>query len=632
MKNRIKILPENISSKIAAGEVVQRPESVVKELLENSIDAGSKTVELMIKRAGKSLIQVCDDGTGMTEEDAILCIQKHATSKISNLEDLEAIKTLGFRGEALSSIAAVSRLEIKTETRDQEIGTFLRHEETGIIKKDKGSFPKGTCVTVKNLFYNVPARRNFLKSDPTELKHIIDTFNRISLSHPEINFKLYNDDDLIFVYAEGSLEERIKQVFADNMLDALIPVEEKTEFLSVTGYVGKPTLLKKSKGEQYIFMNNRYVVSKQLNHAVFTAFENILEKGDYPFFILFLELDPSRIDVNIHPSKLEVRFENEKDIYNFVLAVIRKGLGMHDLVPSLSFVPPSEGIGIETKAPEKLKFNNYRKLEKNDFSDRPFQRKESERKTGVNIRFSDEDIDQIFSSITDDLKKSGDAASIHPFAEKDVKEVLHTSKSAAEKTFPESGSVPQETSFIIQLHNRYILSQIKSGLMIIDQHVAHERVLYEKALSRLEADLPFSQHLLFPKTLELNPGVYSIIKELNSFLVKLGFELKYFSKNTIVIEGVPDDVRPGSEEKVLLEMIEEYAANQREKRLEESDNIAKSYSCKTAIKSGDRLSEKEMRLLIDQLFATSMPYVCPHGRPIVVKISLNEFDRRFGRT
>ncbi|HVO73997.1 MAG TPA: DNA mismatch repair endonuclease MutL [Ignavibacteriaceae bacterium] len=627
MSNKIKILPENISSKIAAGEVVQRPESVVKELLENSIDAGSKTIELIVKRAGKSLIQVCDDGIGMTEEDAVLCIQKHATSKVSSLEDLDAIRTLGFRGEALSSIAAVSRLEIKTETRDREIGTFLRLEENGVIKKEKGSFPKGTCITVKNLFYNVPARRNFLKSDATELKHIIDTFNKISLSHPEINFKLYNEDDLIFVYAEGSLEERIKQVFADNMLDALIPVEEKTEFLNVTGYVGKPTLLKKSKGEQYIFLNNRYVISKQLNHAVFTAFENILEKGDYPFFILFLDLDPSRIDVNVHPSKLEVRFENEKDIYSFLLAVVRKGLGMHDLVPSMSFVSlPGTDQGL-TDA-EKLKFNNFHKIQKNDFSDRPFLQKESERRAAAHIKFSDEDIDLIFSSITSDLKKSGDSSPSHPFAEKDKKEVLHTTKTEAAA----AGASSQETSFIIQLHNRYILSQIKSGLMIIDQHVAHERVLYEKALARLEADLPFAQHLLFPKTLELNPGIYSLIKELNPFLVKLGFEVKFFSKNTIVIEGVPDDVKPGSEEKVLLEIIDEYAANQREKKLDETDNVAKSYSCKTAIKSGDKLSEKEMRLLIDQLFATSMPYVCPHGRPIVVKISLDEFDRRFGRS
>ncbi|MGE5806085.1 MAG: DNA mismatch repair endonuclease MutL [Ignavibacteria bacterium] len=627
MNNRIKILPENISSKIAAGEVVQRPESVVKELLENSVDAGSKTIELIVKRAGKSLIQVCDDGMGMSEEDAVLCIQKHATSKVSHLEDLDAIKTLGFRGEALSSIAAVSHLEIKTETRDQEVGTFIKLEENGVIKKEKGSFPKGTCVTVKNLFFNVPARRNFLKTDATELKHIIDTFNKISLSHPEINFKLYNEDDLIFIYAEGSLEERIKQVFADNMLDALIPVEEKTEFLNVTGYVGKPTLLKKSKGEQYIFLNNRCVISKQLNHAVFTAFENILEKGDYPFFILFLELDPSRIDVNVHPSKLEVRFENEKDIYNFVLAVVRKGLGMHDLVPSMSFVSQPV-IDHQQSEAEKLRFNNYKRLEKNDFSDRPFKQRETERKTAANLKFSDEDIDLIFSSITSDLKKPGDISNTHPFAEKDKKEVLIDSKTGVSG----SAAVPHETSFIIQLHNRYILSQIKSGLMIIDQHVAHERVLYEKALSRLEADLPFSQHLLFPKTLELNPGIYSIIKELNPFLIKLGFEIKFFSKNTIVIEGVPDDVKSGSEEKVLLEMIDEYAANQHEKRLEETDNVAKSYSCKAAIKSGDRLSEKEMRLLIDQLFATSMPYVCPHGRPIVVKISLDEFDRRFGRT
>src|SRR5690606_13195675 len=293
-EKRIKILPENIANKIAAGEVVQRPESVVKELLENSIDAGAKNIDLIIKKAGKSLIQVCDDGSGMNEEDAVLCIQKHATSKIFNYEDLEAIATLGFRGEALSSISAVSLLEIKTERAEDEIGTLVRLEDSGTIIKEKGSFSKGTIVTVKNLFYNTPARRNFLKTDVTELKHIIDTFNKIALSHPELHFRFYNDDQLIYDYSPGDLENRIKQIFAENMPDALIPVEEKTDYLSIYGYVGKPTLLKKSKGDQYLFLNNRYVVSKQINHAVFTAYENILEKGDYPFFILFIELDPHK--------------------------------------------------------------------------------------------------------------------------------------------------------------------------------------------------------------------------------------------------------------------------------------------------------------------------------------------------
>jgi DNA mismatch repair protein MutL len=613
---RIKILPENISSKIAAGEVVQRPESVVKELLENSIDAGADTIELIVKRAGKSLIQVVDNGMGMNEDDALLCIQKHATSKIFSYEDLEAISTLGFRGEALSSILAVSQVEIRTETREEELGIQLRNEEAGSIIKEKGSFPKGTSVSVKNLFYNTPARRNFLKTDATELKHIIDTFNKISLSHPDLNFKFYNNDDLIFNYAAGDIEKRISQVFADNMIEALIPVEEKTDYISMYGYIGKPALLKKSKGEQYLFLNSRFVFSRQINHAVFTAFENILEKGDYPFFILFLDIDPKRIDVNVHPSKLEVRFDDEKDVYNFVLAVIKKSLGTHDLVPSMSFTSVTD----ET---EKLKVHSFNKTEKGDFSDRP---KFTEKKSYAKTNFSDKEIDLIFSTIPDEVKPDRIEVK-HPFENRENKETPRQNIKYSEDVKTED-----ETTFIIQLHNKYILSQIKTGLMIIDQHVAHERILYEKALKRFEANMPFSQQLLFPKTLELDPGTFEILKEINPFLTKLGFELKFFSKNTVVIEGVPDDVKSGSEEKILIELIEEYVSNQREKKLEERDNIAKSYSCKTAIKAGDKLSDNEMRLLIDQLFATSMPYVCPHGRPIVVKISLDEFDRRFGRT
>jgi len=615
MNNRIRILPENVVNKIAAGEVVQRPESAVKELLENSIDANSQNIELHIKRAGKSLIQIIDDGIGMNEDDAVLCIQKHATSKISSYEDLEAIYTLGFRGEAISSIGAVSQLEVKTETRENEMGTLVRFDY-GEMVKEKGSFPKGTSVSVKNLFYNTPARRNFLKTDATELKHIIDTFNKISLSHPDISFKFYNDDELIFDYRSGSLEERISQVFADNMLDALIPVEERTEFGNLYGYVGKPSMLKKSKGEQYFFLNNRYVISRQINHAVFTAYENILEKGDYPFFILFMDIDPHKTDVNVHPNKLEVRFDDEKNIYNFVLTIIKKSLATYDLVPSMMF---SE----VTNETEKMRVDNFRRTEREDFSDRPaFESKKSFARTD----FSDKDIDLIFGSITDDIIKPASISITDSPLENVATEILHKpnerSTELAENSF----------SFIFQLHNKYILAQIKSGLMIIDQHVAHERILYEKAIKRLETDLPFSQQLLFSITQELDPGTFALLKEIEPYLKKLGYALKFSSKNKFIIEGVPDDIKPGSEEKILLEILDEYLINQREKELETRDNIAKSYSCKTAIKAGDKLSESEMKLLIDQLFATSMPYVCPHGRPIVVKISLNEFDKRFGRT
>ena len=616
MARRIKILPENVASKIAAGEVVQRPESVVKELLENSIDAGAKSIELIIKRAGKNFIQVCDDGIGMSEEDLTLCAQKHATSKIEAFEDLEAIKTLGFRGEALSSIAAVSQFEIRSETKADEIGTVLKNDEAGNFKIEKGSFPKGTCVTVKNLFFNVPARRKFLKTDTTEFKHIVDTFNRIALGHSDISFKLFNGVDLVFDYPSGSLEERIKRVFTDNMPDALIPVKENTELLSVYGYVGKPSLLRKSKGEQYLFLNSRYIINKNINHAVFTAYENILEKGDYPFFLLYLVIDPERIDVNIHPSKLEAKFDDEKDLYNFVLSVVRKSLGSHDLVPSMVF---SE----ENSNEEKLVVNKFQPVNKGDFSDRP-----GKEKYRPDIRrYSDEEIDLLFGSITDDVVLKTDAKTISsPFSKDERLEIPHKKidKPANEKS--------EESPFIIQLHNKYILSQIKSGLMIIDQHVAHERILYEKALNRLETDIPFSQQLLFPKKIKVDAARIALLKELEPYLSRLGFQLKFSPKDMVKIEGVPDDVRKGTEEQVLFDLLEEYSNNEREKQLEQKDNIAKSYSCKTAIKAGDKLDERAMRLLIDQLFATSMPYVCPHGRPIVIKISLNEFDRRFGRT
>ncbi|HKI79629.1 MAG TPA: DNA mismatch repair endonuclease MutL [Ignavibacteriaceae bacterium] len=615
---KIKILPDNIANKIAAGEVVQRPESVVKELMENAIDADANKIEVIVKRAGKTLIQVFDNGSGMNEEDAVLSIQKHATSKITAYEDLEAIKTLGFRGEALSSIAAVSQLEIRTETKEEELGTLIRMDDSENLIKEKGSYPKGTSISVKNIFYNTPARRNFLKTDATEIRHIIDTFNKISLSYPGIHFKFYHDDEITIDYPAGSLEERIKKVFADNMLDALVPVEEKTEYISLTGFIGKPSMLKKSKGEQYLFLNRRYVSSKQINHAVFSAYENILEKGDYPFFILFLEVDPHKIDVNVHPSKLEVKFEDEKNIYNFVMAVIKKSLGTHDLVPSMMFTDVTD----ET---EKLRFNHFNKVNKDDFSDRPaFETQRS----GSEKRITDNEIDMIFSSIPDDIITPASSEKVTmPFDKTEESEVYH-------KVSREEGEITPEVDspFIIQLHNKYILSQIKTGLMIIDQHVAHERILYEKALKRFDVNMPFSQQLLFPRKMTLDPGTYGIVKELQNYLSKLGFAIKFLSKNSIIIEGVPEDVKQGSEEKILLELIDEYLTNQREKKLEDRDNIAKSYSCKTAIKAGDKLTDREMRLLIDQLFATSMPYVCPHGRPILVKISLDEFDRRFGRT
>lgn len=622
--SKITILPENLSKKIAAGEVVQRPESVVKELMENSIDAKSSTIELLIKRAGKQLIQVIDDGEGMTEDDAILCIQKHATSKLKTEHDLDAIKTLGFRGEALSAVSSVAQVEIRTKTAEDVIGTSLRIDEQGEIYLEKGSYPKGTSISVKNLFYNVPARRNFLKTDTTELKHIVETFNRLALGYPEIHFKLYIDDDLALDFTPCTLAERMDQVFIDKVSDAVIPVKEVTDYITLTGYIGKPFLLKKNKGDQYLFLNKRFVISRQMNHAVFSAYENVMEKGEYPFFVLFLEVDYAKVDVNVHPSKLEIRFENEKDIYTFILSVIRKSLSNFDLVPNAGFTKPlgeTERIGID----------NYTPVDRGDFSDRPSapSREREFSQSRQQSPMSEREIDLLFGKIDRELEGSPARESF-----REIDQGVRAPQQNPEPRSQSSGSGEKLSGgFIVQLSNKYILAQVKTGLMIIDQHAADERIRYEEALHLFKESSPFSQLLVFHKTIQMNPGDFALAQELSSYLERLGFAIKFFGGNTAVIEGVPAVVKEGEEEETFLNILNEYHRNQQEKKvLDTTDNLAKSYSCHTAIRTGDRLNENEMRALIDRLFATQMPYVCPHGRPIIMKISIEEFDRRFGRT
>ncbi len=614
MTRKIKILPENVANKIAAGEVVNRPESVVKELLENSIDADAKNIEVIIKNAGKTLIQVVDDGTGMSEDDAVLCVQRHATSKITTIEDLESINTFGFRGEALASISAVSLFELKTKRTEDELGTIIKIEGDGSILLEKGAFQTGTSVSVKNLFYNVPARRNFLKSNNTELKHIIDAFKRAALSHPEISFKFYNEDELIFDFVSSSIYDRMKAIFAENILEAVLEVKEITDYISLTGFITKPTYLQKSKGEQYFFLNKRYVTNKIINHAVYTAYENILEKGDYPFFVLFMTIDPKRVDVNVHPSKLEVKFDDEREIYAFVHAVIKKTLGSYDLVPTISIEGNPSDIF--------LKFQTSN-IEKEDFSDRPFAKNFITSGVKKTELFTDEDIERLFGELDREIKAASSPSEVaHPFESKQLEITHHSENTSGAGT---------DTPFIVMLHNKYILAQIKSGLMIIDAHVAHERILYEQALQSFDANIPFSQHLLFPQTVQLDPSEYQLAKELEQYLTNLGFMIKFKSKSTIEILGIPSDLKAKHEVDILIEILREYRKNQRDKILDAKDNLAKSFSCKAAIKAGDKLNEREMRILVDKLFATSMPYVCPHGRPIIIKIPIEEFDKRFGR-
>jgi DNA mismatch repair protein MutL len=606
----ITILPEQLANKIAAGEVVQRPESVVKELIENSIDAGATSISIVIKEGGKSFIQIFDNGSGMNDEDAAIAFDRHATSKIKSYEDLENIRTLGFRGEALASIAAVAHVELKTRRSTDDVGTLVRLEGGELKEHSKASTRPGTTISVRNLFYNTPARRNFLKSNNTEFKHIYDVVQRVALSRPDVAIQFTSDGEDLLDLKSGTIEERLKNLYGERHFETLLPFDEQTELLSVSGFIGKPDFARKSRVDQYLFLNKRPIVNRSINHAIFSGYEHLIEKGNFPFYLVFLDIDPHKVDVNVHPSKMEVKFADEQSIYRFVISIVRKALGSNDLVPSLE-VNAAKNFdhsfaSLRHAALPQHFAGDFGSTEKNIFSS------PSSNVSQAPAQRDSLNIDKLFSDIpTIPLPEAG-----RP------QQFAHGTRE----------NEAQEGKAIWQLHNKYILSQIRTGLMIVDQHVAHERVLYERALASFENAVPVSQQLLFPHTVQLSPGDFALAKELIPHLQAIGFELKLFGKNTIVLEGVPTDVKAGAEGSILQDILDEFKNNQHRVKLEARDNVAKSFSCKAAIKAGDKLSEVEMRVLIDQLFATSMPYVCPHGRPVVVKISIGELDRRFMRT
>lgn len=620
MTNKIHILGADVANKIAAGEVVQRPASAVKELIENSLDAGARHIAIIVREAGKTLIQIVDDGEGMTVEDALAAFQRHATSKILSAEDLEAIRTLGFRGEALASIAAVAQVELKTRQRDADVGTLVRIEGSEVKEQGPTATEPGTSIAVKNLFYNTPGRRNFLKTRQTELKNITDVVTRAALMFPDIGWQYVSDDEQLLDLKPKDKDGRMADLFGDRLFRALIKVEEQSEFLHMSGYIGRPDFARKSRTEQFLFVNRRPIVNRALNHAVFQAYEHLLEKGSFPFYALNIDLDPHRVDVNVHPSKLEVKFENESAIYRFVLSAVRKALGAHDLAPSVSMNALPSDIGLDARlrfipppAQTDLADVAGRAGDSADV-DPDIVLRRVERRIGEGVMQRDGE-----ATFPSDLQQPQRPAPARILP-------LRPMGAGAEQ-HPVAGQSP-----IWQVQNKYILSQIRSGLLIIDQHVAHERILYEKAVANFENNLPSTQQLLFPQTVQLSATDYSLAKELIPHLEKLGFDLKPFGKNTVIIEGIPADVRVGSEALILQDVLDEYRNNEHTQTMDARDNLAKSFACKAAIKAGDRLNTSEMLVLIDQLFATQMPYVCPHGRPIVVKITVEELDRRFGRT
>ncbi len=607
--SRIRVLPDHLANKIAAGEVIQRPESVVKELLENSLDAGAGNITIVIKEGGKKLIQITDDGIGMDEADARVSFLRHATSKISSYEDLEAISTYGFRGEALASVAAVAQVTMKTRRREDDAAVVIQMDGGGEQRVSREGRVPGTTIIVQNLFFNVPARRKFLKSTNTEFRHIYDVVQRVALSHPEVGVQFVSDDNIILDVKPATLQERMVDVFGERLVEGMVWTEEQTDILSVAGYIGKPQFGQKNRLNQYLYLNRRFIVNRNINHAVFSAYENLLIKGTYPFFLLFITIDPHRVDVNVHPSKMEAKFEDEQAIYRFISTLVRRTLSTNDLIPSASVTGSNtegDGFGLRFTQRQHVPFVGYGTAQ-----------------TAVKVPTFEaiphrEERAPLFGNggeITDRLLRASGAIG-QPIPPQHQQETL----------------VEFTPSLMWQVHNKYIVVQIDNGLMVVDQHVAHERVLYERALARFESGMPVSQQLLFPRTVLLLPSDYALVLELQSYLDQLGFQIKPFGKNTIAIEGVPTDIKSGAEVQVLQDILALYKENLQHGQIDVRDNVAKTYSCKAAIKAGDPLSDTEMRSLLEQLFKTKIPYVCPHGRPVVLKIAIDELDRRFGRT
>jgi DNA mismatch repair protein MutL len=612
MPDIIHLLPESLANQIAAGEVVQRPASVVKELLENSIDAGSQHIQVIVKEAGKTLIQIIDDGKGMSETDARMSFERHATSKITKTEDLFSIRTFGFRGEALASIAAVAQVELKTKKEGDELGTLLKIEGSEIKQQESTACDTGTSIAVKNLFFNVPARRNFLKSNPVEMRHILDEFQRVALAYPHIAFSFYQNDLEIFKLPSEKLSKRIVNIFGNNYKEQLIPCQEETDFIKIQGYIGKPEYTKKTRGEQFFFVNNRYIRNNYLHHAVMNAFRELLQEDSFPFYIIFIEIDPKHIDINVHPTKTEIKFDDEKTVYGFVRAAIRKALATHNITPSMDFESDvnfgplniargeDKGISFEGKTSFRSPIENsnqknwqelYKGFDKNIDTERTMEN-ENDTRTAV-----------IFESAVNTMENNGLN-----------KDLLYS-----------------ENHSTFQLHQKYIVTQIKSGMVIIDQQAAHERILYEKYLSMLQNKFGASQQFLFPQTIELNASDFSLVMELEEEIRSLGFVFNIFGKNTLVVNGIPNDVPNGSEKGLFEGLIEQYKIYKTELKVERREILARSIAKKSALKGGTKLSLLEMNTLIDQLFACKIPTYAPNGNLTIVIMDMDKIGRLFNK-
>lgn len=616
MTDVIHLLPDHVANQIAAGEVVQRPASVIKELLENAIDAGATNIKVLVKEAGKTLIQVTDNGNGMSLTDARLCFERHATSKINSAEDLFSLKTKGFRGEALASIAAIAHVELKTRQADDEVGTSIKIEGSEVVSQEACVTPEGTTLCVKNLFYNIPARRNFLKSDSVELRHIIDEFQRVSLAHPGIHFSLFHNGSELFLLPESNFRQRIVNIFGGKTNEKLVPVEEDTEIVKVHGFVGKPEFAKKSRGEQFFFVNDRFIKSPYLNHAVVAAFEGLLKDKAYPSYFLYLEVNPKSIDINIHPTKTEIKFDDEHSLYTILRSAIKHSLGQFNVAPVLDFDRDS---GLDTPYEFSQKGVTPPKVEV-DPNFNPFQNEMSGGFSSSNYRKdkSAGSWESLYSGLDQNDFNSQSALNQMEFESDEV-----TGKLFGNNDEKETGS----TTF--QLNKKYIVSTLKSGILVIDQHRAHSRILYEELLKNITVTSAVSQQLLFPLTLQFSTNEMELIKEIKESLEQTGFIFSEFRKDSVEITGIPTLISE-SEVAILLEQLLSDLENEVPgSSFSQIDVLSKSLSKGMAVKSGTGLNSAEQQNIVNSLFACKESSLSPYNKPIFITLTVDELDKKF---
>lgn len=629
MNDLIELLPDNIANQIAAGEVIQRPASAVKELMENAIDAGATQVKLIIQDAGKSLVQVIDNGVGMSESDARMAFERHATSKIRNIEDLFHIRTMGFRGEALASIAAVAQVELKTKRPLDEHGTRVEIENSFITKQEPVAFPNGTSIAMKNLFFNVPARRNFLKSNAAETRHIIDEFIRVALSFPDIRFILNSNGQEIFHLEKGTLKQRIVQILGVNYTSKLVTVQENTDYLNIAGFVGKPDTAKRTRGDQYFFVNNRFIRSAYLNHAVMTAFQHMIPSDSFPLYILFVDIDPSRVDINVHPTKQEIKFEDEKVVYAFVQAAVKHALAQFSITPSLDFDldPAIQRLDAVTKPlTEEIKteiessslFKTFTRKNQAHFID------PSGNSNLLHWRNREE-------------KNLADFAGSVPLLEKGVDEIKTeqeeniTSFQSLYARFTADPLFQDELYRLYQVQNTYIICETNGGFLLIHQQAAHERVLYEKMMMALSGKALPAQPGLFPLTLTFSTPDAVMLQELLPGLHALGYQIEPFGKDSFIVQGTPAGQAEGDTKKLLENLLENCKHAGSEKINSLPEKMIRSLAWQQSIKPGTVLSEMEMRSLTEDLFHCLQPNTAPNGKPVFMEFKQEYLERIFGR-